>query len=66
MITLKDSRGSDSHTLGLISLSWLTGTAVFLAAAWNGQYPIAEYGIFVGTNLAPYIFREYKEKDKGG
>jgi len=62
MIKLKDSRGQDSLTLGFVVLSWIAGTITFMLAAYKGEYFLAEYGMFVGTSLAPFMFREWQNK----
>jgi len=66
MIKLTDSRGNKSLTLGFVVIAFMTGTGAFIySTITGGTIDLASYGIFMFTNLLPWLAREYKEKDKG-
>lgn len=64
MIKVKDSKGKPSTTLGLVSIAFVSITIAFLYATFKlNQVDLMAYGTGVMTILAPFVAREFKEKD---
>ena len=60
LFTIKDSRGRESMTLSLVSVSWLALTVMFM---WKGTAAdMLNYGTAVAAVLAVWLGREWTEK----
>lgn len=64
MLTLRDTRGQASTTLGFVAVAFVVATAAFCVSVWRGECDLQSYGIAFATILAPWIGREWKEKTK--
>jgi len=66
MLTIKDSRGKKSTTLGFVTLAFYTATLAFLYTVYkSGTADLMTYGGAVTAILAPWIGREAVDTKRG-
>jgi len=66
MLTIKDSRGKKSTTLGFITLAFYTITLAFLYTAYkSGAADLLAYGGAVTAVLSPWVGREFVDTKRG-